>query len=285
MIYIPQTLTDAWLLEDIQGGDLTTRTLMIGSRPGTIAFHHRHGGCVSGITPAAQMLHSLGLKIDARCEDGSHVEAGETLLRASGRADALHQGWKAAQNLLEWSCGVADCTANMLSVLRSRRPEGRIACTRKAIPGTRLLGTQAIIAAGGLIHRAGSAETVLLFTNHRCFLEDGDNWVQAISFLRKRSPEKKIAVEADSPDEALAALHAEPDILQLDKFTPAQARRLAAQAKLIAPRCTLAITGGINLTTLPDYLDCGVDLFVTSTPWYAPPADIRVVLQPTQNKA
>lgn len=138
----------------------------------------------------------------------------------------------------------------MLALLRERYPDGNIACTRKAIPGTRLLASQAILAAGGLIHRAGCAETILLFANHRHFLHDNQDWSGAINQLRRHAPEKKIVVEADTPKEAIAALRAQPDVLQLDKFSPQQATEIAQIAPSLAPHCTLALTGGINLTTL-----------------------------------
>ncbi len=191
MIYFPQALTDAWLMEDIQGGDLTTRALEIGSQPGIMEFRHRQGGCVSGISPASQMLRSLGLTVTTSLADGEQAAPCGLLLRASGSASALHQGWKAAQNVLEWSCGVSNYVSQMRDLLHARLPDAHIACTRKAIPGTRLLGTQAIVAAGGLIHRAGCAETLLLFANHRHFLADNSDWAQMIGLLRQRSPEKK----------------------------------------------------------------------------------------------
>lgn len=279
MIYFPQSLTDSWLMEDITGGDLTTRTLSMGEQAGVMTFRLRQGGCVSGIAPAAQMLRSLGLTVSQRAHDGAQIGPGDILLCANGRAEALHQGWKAVQNVLEWSCGVSSYMAQMLAILHQRLPQGHIACTRKAIPGTRLLGTQAILAAGGIIHRAGSAETLLLFANHRHFLTPSNDWASVINRLRSNAPEKKVAVEADNLEEALAALEAEPDILQLDKFSPQQARDIAQQAQRLAPHCTLAVTGGINLNTLPHYLDCGIELFITSAPWYAPPSDIQVTLQ------
>lgn len=280
MIFLPQALTDTWLLEDIQGGDLTTQALGIGAQPGNITFFHRQGGCVSGIAAARQMLTSLGVKVTASVNDGEYVIAGQPLLCASGSAAALHQGWKAVQNVLEWSCGVSGYLARMLALLRQRHPDGHIACTRKMIPGTKLLATQAVQAAGGLIHRAGCSETILLFANHRRFLVNGDDWPAMVSQLRRNAPERKIVVEADTPDDALAALRATPDCVQLDKFTPEQAANIARLAPTLAPACTLALTGGITLATLPDYLDCGITLFVTSAPYYAPPADIKVRLGP-----
>ena len=278
MIYFSQAQTDALLLEDIQGGDLTTRALGIGARSGIMDFYHRQGGCVSGTTVARQMLTSLGLTVTDQLADGEQASAGQLLIRARGNAAALHQGWKAVQNVLEWSCGVSHYLASMLSTLRQRHPDGQIACTRKAIPGTRMLAAQAILAAGGIIHRGGCAETILLFANHRHFLADQDDWAGAITQLRRHAPEKKIVVEADTPDEALAALRATPDVLQLDKFTPEQAAEISRLAPSLAPHCTLALTGGITLASLASYLDCGIRLFVTSAPYYAPPADIKVSL-------
>lgn len=280
MIFIPHEQTDRWLLEDIQGGDLTTRALGIGHLPGEIVFRHRSGGCVSGISAAAQMLNSLGLRVHADAIDGERVAPGRQILSAAGNAAALHQGWKAVQNVLEWSCGVSGYLDAMLETLRQRLPDGHIACTRKTIPGTKLLATQAVVAAGGLIHRSGCAETVLLFANHRRFWPDADDWRGMVERLRRAAPEKKIVVEADTPQEAQAALAAMPDVLQLDKFTPEQAAQTAALARETAPGCTLALTGGITLATLPYYLDCDIRLFITSAPYYAPPADIQVVLRP-----
>ncbi|ROP62896.1 molybdenum transport protein [Enterobacter sp. BIGb0383] len=280
MIFISQAQTDAWLLEDIQGGDLTTRALGIGALPGTMGFYHRQGGCVSGIAIARQMLLSLGLKVEVQIQDGERAVAGQLLLSASGPAAALHQGWKAVQNVLEWSCGVSGYLARMLERLHAHYPAGQIACTRKLIPGTRALATQAVIAAGGMMHRGGSAETVLLFANHRRFLQPCTGWQETLALLRRQAPEKKIVVEADTPDEARAALQAAPDVLQLDKFSPDQAAEIAVIAPSLAPGCTLALTGGITLDSLESYLHCGIELFITSAPYYASPADIKVHLAP-----
>ncbi|MQJ50783.1 ModD protein, partial [Escherichia coli] len=97
---------------------------------GYIEFFLRQGGCVSGISVACKMLTTLGLTIDDAVSDGSQANAGQRLIRAQGNAAALHQGWKAVQNVLEWSCGVSDYLAQMLALLRERYPDGNIACTR-----------------------------------------------------------------------------------------------------------------------------------------------------------
>ena len=86
MIFLSQAQIDALLLEDIQGGDLTTRALNIGHQHGYIEFFHRQGGCVSGISVACKMLTTLGLTIDDAVSDGSQANAGQRLIRAQGNA-------------------------------------------------------------------------------------------------------------------------------------------------------------------------------------------------------
>ena len=281
MIFIPDAQLDQWLMDDIQGGDLTTRALNIGARKGSMRFHHRQGGCISGIDTARRMLLRLGLEVEQHLHDGDIAEADACLLIAQGRADALHQGWKAVQNLLEWSCGVSDYVYQMRQILQRYSPQGKIACTRKTIPGTHLLAMQAVTAAGGIIHRAGCGETILLFTNHRRFCPSPDNWQIIIATLRQQAPEKAIIVEADTVDEAKQALLGMPDIVQLDKFSPDDIVALKAYAQRFSPHCRLSLSGGITLATIDKFAQTGISMLVTSAPYYAPPADIKVRLVPS----
>ncbi|KAA9002551.1 ModD protein [Affinibrenneria salicis] len=280
MIFYSQAQIDQWLLDDIQGGDLTTRALGIGDRQGRMVFQHRQGGCISGLEVARQMLQRLGLVVELALEDGWVVRPGDTLLIVSGRVDALHQGWKAVQNVLEWSCGVTRYLFDMLRILRQHVPDGQIACTRKTIPGTKLLATQAVLAGGGIIHRAGCAETILLFANHRHFWANPDDWRGMVAALRREAPEKTIIVEADNIRQAEAALAAGPDMVQLDKCPIDDVPAFLARAARLAPRCRFSLAGGITLDTIDAWARTGVPLLVTSAPYYAPPADISVRLDP-----
>ncbi|WP_109400083.1 ModD protein [Proteus sp. TJ1640] len=280
MIYYPDAFLDNLLMEDIQYGDLTSRALNIGNQLGTMTFTRREAGCVSGITLGCRLLEKLGLVVIAHQQDGDFANAGDCLITAEGRADALHQGWKVVQNVLEWSCGVSDYMARMLDIYHRYQPKGQIACTRKNIPNTKLLATQAVLAGGGVIHRQGCSETILLFANHRRFLSEPNNWAQHVKQLRQAAPEKCIVVEADDIEQAREALKAQPDILQLDKFSIEDIAQLQQEVPHVAPHCHLSLAGGINLNTIEKYAQTGVNLLVTSAPYYAPPTDIKVRLYP-----
>lgn len=91
---------------------------------------------------------------------------------------------------------------------------------------TKPLALTAILAGGGIIHRAGSAETILLFTNHRNCLTNPNDWQSHVDTLRAAAPEKQIIVEADDYQQALLAIDANADIVQLDKLPVEQIQQL-----------------------------------------------------------
>lgn len=278
MIYLPDSLIDQLLLDDIQYGDLTTRSLGLQTQQGTMTFTSKQGGCVSGIAIAARMLSKLGIDYQCHYRDGEIVDPNCYLISASGTVEALHQGWKAVQNVLEWCSGVSHYTHQMVSILKQYQPEAQLACTRKTVPGTKFLALTAIIAGGAIIHRAGSAESILLFTNHRNCLSVPDDWSSHVQILRTAAPEKLIIVEADNGEQALLAIEAGADIIQLDKFSPQQVRELQQEIRDRNRPCHLSVAGGINLQTIEAYAQTGVSVFVTSVPYYASPRDIKVQL-------
>jgi molybdenum transport protein len=283
MLYYPDELVDRWIMDDVNQGDLTTRILGIGNVRGTIRFSLKEGGRVSGVDAVERVLRRLGLGITGKCEDGTDVESGACLIGAEGKAAALHQAWKAAQNILEWSCGVAEYTARMVRAVKAVNPAAQVGTTRKNIPGTKLLALGAVLDGGGIIHRGGTAETVLLFANHRRFLPwrgTGEDWSRVVEAMRREAPEKKIVVEADTLEEALLALAAEPDILQLDKFTPREVEQVVEAGAKQGSRYIVSAAGGVNKDNAAEYARAGATLIVSSAPYYAKPSDVKVILEP-----
>ncbi|MDR0525465.1 MAG: ModD protein [Spirochaetaceae bacterium] len=282
MIYFPHPLIEQWIMDDVNQGDLTTRILGIGDKPGIIEFRLCAPGRVSGIEPAKKILLALGIEITEAAVAGTDGPPGLLLLAGAGNAAALHQAWKAAQNVLEWSCGVAEYTAQMVRAVKKVNPNTEIATTRKTIPGTKLLALSAVLDGGGIIHRGGSAETVLLFKNHRNFLDwtgSGSPWETATARLKQKAPEKKIVLEAETYEEAVHCIDARADIVQLDKFSLDDFRKTAEYAANHSPGTLLSAAGGVNQDNAPQYAAAGAGLIVTSAPYYAKPADVKVVLR------
>jgi molybdenum transport protein len=278
MIYYPDSLVDQWIADDVAQGDLTTRILGIGARQGRIMFSLKKAGRTSGIDATEKTLRNLGLEITERAEDGIDAPDRGVLIRAEGKAAALFMSWKVAQNVLEWSCGVAEYTARIVRAARSKNPLIQVSTTRKNIPGTKALALSAVLNGGGIIHRGSASETILLFANHRAFL-DFDNsaeaWKRVIDKLRTEAPEKKIIIEAETMDEVKAALPSQPDIIQLDKCSPAGIREAV---DLAAGRCLISAAGGVTVDNAANYAEAGAGLLVTSAPYYAKPSDVTVSL-------
>lgn len=280
MFYYADSQLDNWILDDISSGDLTTRSLGIGGLRGSMEFSAKQDIRISGLDAARAILRKLDLKVESSLDDGIDVRAGAFLLRARGRADKLHLGWKVAQNILEWCSGVATYTARMIELGRHENPGLHLACTRKSIPGTKPLATAAVIHGGGIMHRGGTSETVLLFSNHRSFVREPDNWAALVQRLRREVPEKKIVVEVDTMEEAYKALEAKPDVLQLDKFKPDDVRSIVLAAAAKSPPYMISAAGGVHIDNIAEYAATGVDLVVSSAPYYARPADVKVVMTP-----
>ena len=284
MIYFLDKELNDFLLEDIYRGDLTTHALGLDDVPARILFKRKNTGRVAGVSIAEKLLRKLDVQVKVHIADGENVAAGTLLLSGDGHADKLHQAWKVVQLVLEWSCGVAQYTAEMIANAKALNPQAIVACTRKSIPNTRKLATAAVLAAGGHIHRQGLSETLLVFTNHRNLLDNPTDYQAIVSQLRREAPENKITLEADNFSQFEQMLAAEPDIIQLDKWSPEQVQQALALLKKQSKKTLLSVAGGVNKNNIADYAKLGINLFIISAPYYAPPEDIKVVIERMRNK-
>lgn len=258
--------------DDILGGDLTTHSLGLAEQPARLEFRARQPMTVCASEEALRLFELAGSQARLLLRSGSRAGAGELILEAQGDAASLHLAWKTAQNLVEWASGIASATAAIALAANGVA----VACTRKNVPGTKALSIKAVRAGGGIMHRLGLSETLLVFAEHRLFLNDAP--AQTIAQLRRAQPEKKIIVEVGDPGEALRWALAGADVLQLEKFTPeaVAACREALQAFPAASRPLLAAAGGVRAGNASAYVAAGADLLVTSAPYTAPPQDVQV---------
>ncbi len=261
------------LAEDVPFGDLTTESLAITAKPGSIRFFARDPMTVCGVEEAVRLFQLCGAEAEARVASGTEAALETLLLEAQGSAGALHQGWKTAQTLMEWCGGIASSAAAIVAAARRGDPNAMVAGTRKNVPGNRRLAVKAFKAGGAVMHRNGLSETLLLFAEHRLFL--GDELPDlTLARLRRQCPEKRVVVEVATPEEALTWAGA--DVLQLEKFTAEQVAETVAALAAHGSQAVVGAAGGINAKNAEDYARAGARLLVTTAPHLAPPRDVQV---------
>ena len=271
-----QTLSDIHLLallaDDVPNGDLTTQALGIGAQAAQLEFRARQSMTVAAVEEAARLFELAGAQCQIVASSGSALDANAPILEAHGTAASLHSAWKAAQTLVEWASGIATATSAIVAAADGVA----VACTRKTVPGTKALSIKAVLAGGGVMHRLGLSETLLVFAEHRLFLNETPT--QTVERLRRSQPEKKIVVEVADGAEALIWAEAGADVLQLEKFTPeaVSACRRTVHATPAAGRPLLAAAGGVRADNASAYVAAGADFLVTSAPYTAAPKDVQV---------
>jgi molybdenum transport protein len=266
------------LAEDVPDEDLTTLSLEIGGRPGVMEFHARQDMVVAGSGIAADLMRLAGAEAMAVMPTGSRAKAGALLVTAKGPAAALHKSWKVAQTLTEILSGIATATRALVDAAAAVDPNVRVACTRKTVPGARQLSMIAIRAGGAVPHRLGLSETILVFAEHRVFLQ-GVSLSDMAARLRRQTPEKKLAIEVTAVAEAREAIEAGFDIVQLEKMQPADVTEVSASARAAVSSVLIAAAGGIVPANAGEYVKAGAGLIVSSWPYTAKPADVAVTIK------
>ncbi len=273
----PYTLPDheleRLLGEDVPAGDATTLALEIGDQRGRLDFRARYEMLVCGSEEARRLGELRGLTATGEMvASGTPLAAGATILSLEGPANGLHTVWKTAQTLMEYLSGIATATAAIVAAARRGDPDCAVVCTRKNFPGTKAATVKAVLAGGASPHRLSLSETLLVFAEHRAFLDETPT--ASVARLRRRWPERAIVVEVGDLAEAQAWAEAGADILQLEKW-PVDA---AADLVRRLPGTRIAAAGGINASNAEAYARAGCRILVSSAPYFAGPRDVAVTL-------
>jgi molybdenum transport protein len=267
----------ALLREDAPHGDLTTTGLGLHDTPAHFTFHARAAMVPAGLEAAARLFTLCGGTVTFQHRSGQPVAPGALLLRGQGPAVGVLLAWKTAQTLTEACSGIATATATIVQALRAEGFRTPLACTRKNFPGTRRWAAHAVVAGGGVMHRLGLSESLLVFPEHRALLPP-EALLPRLAALRAAQPEKRLVLEVGDADEALYLARAGVvDVLQLERFSPAALTALKAQLQAAGlGGVRLAPAGGVTLANAVAYAHAGADFLVSSTPYFAPPADVQV---------
>jgi molybdenum transport protein len=275
-----RTELERLLADDVPYGDLTTDVLGIGAANGRMQFAARDPMVLALAEDAAALIELAGCRVELYAYSGSELGPGAPILTANGPAAGLLRSWKVAQTLIEIWSGVATDARAIVEAATAVAPAVAVACTRKNTPGTKRFAVAAVKAGGAVMHRLGLSETVLVFPGHRAFL-GGELLVETVERLRRAAPEKKLVIEVNSIESAILAASAGFDVIQAEKFTPAEVADLVARVTTLArSRPVVAAAGGIHAGNVAAYAKAGADVVVTSSPYLARPRDVQVQIGP-----
>lgn len=249
------------LAEDLgRAGDMTAMACIPEGARMTAAFVARKPGVLAGIDCVRLAVLAMDPKaaVDVRLKDGAAFEAGAALAVVEADARAFLSAERTALNLVGRMSGVATLTRAYVEAAAGTK--ARIADTRKTTPGLRALEKHAVACGGGINHRFGLDDAILIKDNHVAVC---GGVAEAVRRARAFAPHlMKVEVEVDGLDQLDAVLEliaegAAPDVVMLDNFSLSDLRTAVAR---VAGRLTLEASGGVDLTTVRAIAETGVDV-------------------------
>ena len=258
--YIPfvEDLIELAIKEDIGDGDHTSLATLPAGETGRMRLLVKQDGIIAGVEVAQMVLRRLEpeARLEVHIQDGSRVKVGDVVFHVEGRLIPLLQAERIILNIMQRMSGVATQTAVYVDAVAGTGC--RILDTRKTTPGMRVLDKMAVELGGGVNHRMGLFDMILLKDNH---IDFAGGIAAALDSVRRylHDTGRQLPIEIEvrtlgNIDEVFAAGGA--DRIMLDNFTVEDTARAVAK---IDHRCEIESSGGITLATIRDYALCGVD--------------------------
>src|SRR6058998_1422701 len=247
----------AALKEDIGDGDITTDSFVPETLHATGRIIAREKAVVAGTGAAAEVFRQIDPATDVQINrrDGDDVAADDVIIEVRGFARSILKAERVALNFLQRLCGIATLTREFVAAVGNHSV--KILDTRKTTPGLRALEKAAVVAGGGVNHRFGLYDMVLIKDNHLATLEGLSSFADRIRQLRQERPNIRIEVEADGLEQVRAFVDVEGiDVILLDNMTPAQIREALA---LRRNDIKFEASGGITLKNVKRVAATGVD--------------------------
>jgi len=247
----------AALKEDIGDGDVTTDFFVSESlhATGRVIVHEK--AVVAGTGTAGEVFRRVDPAIDVQISrrDGDDVDAGDIIIEVRGLARSILKAERVALNFLQRLCGIATLTREFVNAIGN--DSAKILDTRKTTPGLRALEKAAVVAGGGVNHRFGLYDMVLVKDNHLAALGGLSSFAGRIHRLRQEQPNIRIEVEADDLEQVRTFVEVDGvDVILLDNMAPAQIREAVA---LRRNNIKFEASGGITLKNVKRVAATGVD--------------------------
>jgi nicotinate-nucleotide pyrophosphorylase (carboxylating) len=261
------SLINLWLTEDIGYCDLTAQTMIEPHDVGSFVMNAREPMIVAGIDVAAQVFatYDPSLHVEVRVQDGDRIGKGGILLAVRGKARSILTAERTALNIVQRMCGIANETAKYVKAIEGTK--ARLLDSRKTTPGLRMLEKHAVSCGGGMNHRLGLDNGVMIKDNHIAVC---GSIKAAVERARLKLPAlTKIEVECDRLDQVAEALQTDVDVIMLDNMSVAD---MTQAVKMVAGKVKVEASGGIRLDTIRPVAETGVDYISTSKIMQSAPA-------------
>ena len=251
-------LIDLSFAEDIGDGDHTTLCCIPEDAEGKSRLLIKEDGILAGVEVAKKVFSRFDntLKVEVLIQDGTPVKKGDVAMIVTGKVRSLLQTERLMLNIMQRMSGIATMTNKYVKRLEGTHT--RILDTRKTTPGMRMLEKQAVKIGGGVNHRIGLFDMILLKDNHVDFAGGIKNAIERChQYLKEKSLDLKIEIEVRNFEELQQVLECGGvDRIMLDNFSVEDTRKAV---EIINGRTEIESSGGITIDTIRSYADCGVD--------------------------
>lgn len=244
--------------EDIGDGDHTTLCCIPSTEMGKSQLIIKESGVLAGVEMAQHIFKHFDpdMRMDIFICDGAEVKKGDIAFTVEGRVQSLLQTERLVLNVMQRMSGIATTTRRYVKALEGTKT--RVLDTRKTTPGMRMLEKEAVRIGGGVNHRIGLFDMILLKDNHVDFAGGIEQAItRAQSYLKEKRKKLKIEIEVRNFKELDEVMKVGGvDRIMLDNFSPSDTREAVRR---IGGRYETESSGGITFDTLRDYAECGVD--------------------------
>ena len=251
-------LIDLSFAEDIGDGDHTTLCCIPDTAMGKSHLLIKEDGILAGVEVAKRVFARFDptMQVEVLINDGAHVKKGDIAMVVTGKVRSLLQTERLMLNIMQRMSGIATMTAKYVERLKGTKTH--VLDTRKTTPGMRMLEKQAVKIGGGMNHRIGLFDMILLKDNHVDFAGGIANAINRChEYLKEKGLDLKIEIEVRNFDELRQAMECGGiNRIMLDNFSVEDTKKAV---EIVAGRYETESSGGITFDTIRDYAECGVD--------------------------
>ncbi len=251
-------LIDLSFAEDIGDGDHTTLCCIPDTAMGKSHLLIKEDGILAGVEVAKRVFARFDptMQMEVLINDGAHVKKGDIAMVVTGKVRSLLQTERLMLNIMQRMSGIATMTAKYVERLKGTKTH--VLDTRKTTPGMRMLEKQAVKIGGGMNHRIGLFDMILLKDNHVDFAGGIANAINRChEYLKEKGLDLKIEIEVRNFDELRQAMECGGiNRIMLDNFSVEDTKKAV---EIVAGRYEIESSGGITFDTIRDYAECGVD--------------------------